>query len=100
MSIKLHIERLILEGLPVSHAQGPALSAALERELARLLTNGGLESSLQSGGAWRSVPVRPFQLTAGQPPQLGRQIARAIYQGIGQEQLGTAATSEGNNHAI
>jgi hypothetical protein len=84
MSINLHIERLILDGLPVSHAQGPILSAALERELARLLTNGGLETSLQSSGAWRSVPVSPLQLTSSQPPQLGRQIAETIYQGIGE----------------
>jgi hypothetical protein len=94
MSINLHIERLILDGLPVSHAQGPILSAALKRELGRLLANGGLDRSLQPGGAWRSVPVNTLQLTTSKPPQLGRQIAQAIYQGIGREELATSSTSE------
>jgi|SRR5688572_177427 len=99
MSLNLHIERLILDGLPVSHAQGPVLGAALERELGRLLTKGVLETSLLSGGAWRSAPAGEFQLTVTTPPQLGRQLAGVIYQGIGREQPLISRTRLGNNHA-
>jgi hypothetical protein len=99
MSINVHIERLILDGLSVSDAQSPIISAAVERELTRLLEAGGLERSLQSGGAWPSVPVRHIQLTAGKPAHLGQQIAAALYEGIGQEQSSTLRTQQGYPHA-
>jgi hypothetical protein len=99
MSVNLHIERLILDGLSVSDAQGPIISAAVEKELTRLLAAGGLERSLQSGGAWPSVPVSNIRLTAGQPAHLGHQIAAALYGGIGQEQSSTLKTQQGYPHA-
>jgi hypothetical protein len=86
MSVNLHIERLILDGLSASDAEGPIIGAAVERELARLLATGGLEASLRSGGTWTGVPVGAAQLTASKPAQLGQQIAQAVYRGIGQEQ--------------
>jgi len=99
MNINVSIERLVLDGLPVSSAQGPLISAAVETELARLLATGGLEMSLQSGGAWPSVPVSVVPLTASKPAQLGRQIAQAVYGGIGQEQSSTSRTKQGGTHA-
>jgi hypothetical protein len=99
MSINVHIERLILDGLSVSDAQSPIIGAAVERELARLLATGGLERSLQDGGAWASVPVSNIQLTAGKPAHLGQQIAAALYGGIGQEQSSTLKTQQGYPHA-
>ena len=42
MNIKLHIERLVLDGLPVTRSQGPLVQAAMEAELARLMAEGGL----------------------------------------------------------
>jgi hypothetical protein len=92
MSINIHIERLILDGLSVSDAQSPIIGAAVERELARLLATGGLERSLQSGGAWATVPVGAVHLTASKPAQLGRQIAQAVYRRIGREQLPNSET--------
>jgi hypothetical protein len=38
MNISVHIERLVLDGLFVSHGQRPLLQAAVEAELTRLLT--------------------------------------------------------------
>jgi hypothetical protein len=97
-SIQLHIERLVLEGLSVSHAKGPIIRAAVEGELSRLLATEGLGLSFQSGGAWPSVPVSVIQLTASKPVQLGQQIARAVYGGIGLEQSLTSRTKEGGTH--
>jgi hypothetical protein len=82
MNINVSIERLVLDGLPMSSAQGSLLGATVETELARLLTTGGLEASLQSGGAWPSVPVSVVQVTASKPAQLGQQIAQAVYGGL------------------
>lgn len=85
MNINLHIERLILDGLPLAHAQGPLVQAAVEAELSRLLSAGGLHSSLQSGIAVPSVRADAVSLNTGSnPQQIGQQIARAVYGGIGQ----------------
>lgn len=82
--IQLHIERLVLDGLPMERAQGPLVRAALEAELARLLTENGLGAALASGGAMPSVPASAMHLaSAGNPSDLGIGIARSVYGGIG-----------------
>jgi hypothetical protein len=99
MNINVSIERLVLDGLPVSSAQGPLIGAAVETELPRLLVTGGLEMSLRSGGAWPNLPVGIVHLTASKPAQVGQQIAQAVYGGIGQKQSSTSRTKEGGTHA-
>jgi hypothetical protein len=85
MNINLHIERLILDGLPIEGLQGPLVQAAVEAELSRLLSARGLHASLQSGIAVPSVRADAVSLNAGNnPKQIGQQIARAVYGGIGQ----------------
>jgi hypothetical protein len=96
MNINLHIERLILHGLPASHAQGPVIGAAVQTELTRLLRNGGPGLDLQSNAAWPAMPVSTVQLASGEPAQVGQQIAHAVYQGIGQEQLSASRPHEGS----
>ncbi len=84
MYIELHIERLVLEGLPLSAAQGRLVQAAAEAELSRLLTENGLASAWLAGGAVPALNASPIQLTAGSSPaQVGRQIAQSVYGGIG-----------------
>ena len=85
MNVSIHIERLVLDGVNVPYAQRPLLQAALEAELARLVTEGGLTPSLQSGGVFAQQPGGSIQLSAGgEPVRLGQQIAQAVYGGIGQ----------------
>ena len=85
MNINLHIERLILDGLPFAPAHSAQVQAAVEAELSRLLSAGGLHANLQSGAALPSVRADALQLSAdSHPTQLGRQIAQAVYGGIGQ----------------
>lgn len=85
MKIELHIERLILDGLPVTRLQGPQVRAAIEHELARLLAaHGGLSVELSGGGAVPRVRAASIQIAQdSQPTQLGRHIARAVHAGIG-----------------
>ncbi len=84
MNVNIHIERLILDGLPISHSQRPIVEAALKAELAGLFAADGLAPELQAGGALPRVPGGSIQLTSdGNPGQLGRQIAQAVYGGIG-----------------
>ena len=83
MNINLHIERLILEGLPVSHSQGPLVQAAVEAGLVQLLAVDGLSPALRSGGAMPSVRAGNIEVPSENSPlQLGQQIAQAVYQGI------------------
>jgi hypothetical protein len=81
--IKVHIERLVLEGLPAERSQGPLVQAAVQAELSRLLSEGGLGPELASGGSVPSVPAGSIRLNGGGPGEMGRQIARSVYGGIG-----------------
>jgi len=84
MNISIHIERLILDGLPISHSQRPLVQAAVEAELVRLLAADGLSPDLMTGGAMSHAPGGSIQLTSdGNPHTLGQQIAQAVYGGIG-----------------
>jgi hypothetical protein len=84
MNIHLHIERLILDGLPIGSGQGALVQAAVEAELSRLLVQGGIAPSLQSGGAVPSVRAEAIQFTAqSTPAQMGQQIAHSVYAGMG-----------------
>jgi hypothetical protein len=83
MTINLHIERLILDGVDVPHDQRPVLQAAVQAELARLLAADGVAPSFMAGGELARVPAEAIQLTGeGDSTQLGQQIARAVYGGI------------------
>ena len=83
MRIQVHIERLILHGLPVeSHQRGP-VRAAVESELARLITARGLSSGLMSRAQMPSRAGRTFQLKdGGDPVGMGIGIAGAVYGGL------------------
>jgi hypothetical protein len=80
-SIELHIEELVLHGLPLTSSQGPMVQAAVEAELARLLTEQGLSRS--SGSAVPHLSAGSIQLTKdNQPAHLGHQIAQSVYGGL------------------
>jgi hypothetical protein len=82
MSINVHIERLILDNLPVKGSDGSIVQAAVETELARLLTEQGLPGV--SSGAVPYLSGPPIELARDtKPAHLGHQIARAIHTGVG-----------------
>ena len=84
MNINVHIERLVLDGLPVTSSQGSLVQAAVEAELARLLTAEGLSADCLAGGAMPSLRAGGIHLMKdSNPTQLGQQIARAVHVGIG-----------------
>jgi hypothetical protein len=84
MNVNLHIERLVLDGVHVAPEHRSGLQAAIESELARLVAQGGLASHLKGGGATPRIAGGAVSLAAGQrPSDLGRQIAAAVYGGIG-----------------
>jgi hypothetical protein len=82
MDIHLHIARLVLHDVTLPPGGGAALGAALEVELARLLTEGGLAETWQAGAAVPRLSAGPAPLT-GSPADMGGSIARAVYGGLG-----------------
>lgn len=84
MNIHVHIERLILDGLPVT-VQGPLVQAAVESELVRLLDVDGLSPDFRSSRAIHRLSGGTIQPTSEtKPADLGYQIARAVCGGIRQ----------------
>jgi hypothetical protein len=84
MSIHLHIERLVLEGVPLERRHGPLLQAAVERELARLLRDDGPTLGLGDGGSIAAVDGGSIRLAQSvDAGGLGEQIAMAVYGGFG-----------------
>ena len=71
MNVRLHIDRLVLDGVAVSDRA--RLAASIEAELAQRIATGGLEL-----GQGMAVPsVRAPEIRIG--PQLGPSIGGSIY---------------------
>jgi hypothetical protein len=89
--IELHIERLTLDGFTLTGAQSRVLQRALEGELSRLMTEGGVKQSFLGGLALHSLPPLTTSLSPNAPPAaLGRDLARSLYAGIGPAPKDTA----------
>lgn len=82
MRVNVHIERLVLDGLPIAAQQGPMIQEAVQAELAQLLIQ---SNSLQQarGGATPVIRAPGFQI-GGRiiSAHLGRQIAESVYSSI------------------
>ena len=79
-SVHLYIERLVLDGVPVTSAQGPAVRAAVEAELQRLLTEHGLAGEFAGGGAFVGTQGPAINTASGiATGTLGSSIGRSVY---------------------
>jgi hypothetical protein len=84
MKIQIHIGRLVLDGLPVTRAQGARVRAAAERELSRLMQQGGVGPHLAAGGAMPKLAAPAIRFSRSERPEtLGKRIAQSIHGGIG-----------------
>ena len=86
MDIRVHIDRLVIEGVPVPPGERPLIQAALEAELADRLAASGLPPGILTGDAIPRLAAGAIHL----PPQpgaaaLGRQIAGAIHTGLARD---------------
>jgi hypothetical protein len=81
--IHLHIERLVLEGLPLDPSQGEILTAALTAELGQIFD--AFHPKGQGGGAFPSVIAPPIHLSrATSAPVAASQFAQAVGQAVRQ----------------
>ncbi|MBS0150786.1 MAG: hypothetical protein JSR31_07570 [Nitrospira sp.] len=84
MNVRLHIERLILDDLPLRGSQRGLVQGAVEQELVRLIKAKGVGTDTMTGGARASVHPTAMHMSEGMSPiHIGKQIAQAVYQGIG-----------------
>jgi hypothetical protein len=84
MNIQLHIERLVLDGLPIGAHDGRLVQAAVEAELSRLLAAGIAPDAFGQGFAVPSVRADAVRLEIGATPHgIGTQVAQAVHKGIG-----------------
>ena len=81
MNVELHIERLVLDGLPEGAVQPHLVRRAIEAELASLLSR--TAHAPREGCAVPSVPAPAFRLmrSAG-AARAGRDIARSLHSAL------------------
>ncbi|HWO26252.1 MAG TPA: hypothetical protein VNO30_46310 [Kofleriaceae bacterium] len=89
--ITVHIERLVLDGLPLTGAQMARMQRALERELASIIAQGGDLPAWAGGGAVHAAPAAPaapatpataapaVPWDATRPHQLGCALAHSVF---------------------
>ncbi len=82
MIVNLHIERLVIDGLPVGSHEGPYIQAAVERELARLIGEGRISQGVRRSRTQALVRAETLIRPAAGGDGLGAQIGAAICQGI------------------
>ena len=79
MNIELHVEELVLHGF--EHGDRHRIGHAVEQELGRLLTEGGMpvarsgEVPSLDGGSFEAKPGSGVE-------EIGAQVARAVYGGL------------------
>jgi hypothetical protein len=95
MKVHVHIERLVLDGLPMANADGPRVGAAVEAGLARLLAAGGLSREFAAGGAVTRLDAPPIALAAR--PRVDA-IGNAVAQSVN-TRLGDAKTQAPGAHS-
>jgi len=80
-SIELRIDELILHGFAPSDQVD--IRDAVQRELARLLTEQGVPGWLAQGGEIASLDGGAFDVAAGSRAEnIGAQVAQAVYGGL------------------
>lgn len=83
MRINLHIERLVLEGLPLHRRESSHVQAAVQQELTRILSLNGIAPHLQGGVAMPRAQGSNLQFAReASPRQLGTQIANSVHEGL------------------
>lgn len=87
MKLTLHIDRLVLEGLPATRQDGPRIEAAVTAELERLIGSRGISEGLRQGGAVPALRGAEMRLGGETAPRhLGKQIARSVYGSLGSQE--------------
>jgi hypothetical protein len=81
-NVVLHVERLVIAGVPLNTHQAAQVQRAMERELVRLLRHDGAGDTFRSG-AVPVVAAPPIHIVSPlRPAELGRHIARSVHHSV------------------
>jgi hypothetical protein len=95
MSIRIHIERLVLTAPAMTRAQERQLRASLAEELRRLVQQGRLSPQILTAGRLHSMSVRSSpHAGANSPADIGKQVANAVYDTVGSHDQQPSRTHE------
>jgi hypothetical protein len=84
MKINVHIERLILDGLPIERRDGAIVQAAVEAELTQLFNSGQLSPALLASSMVPGLRAAAIELKETvSPTDLGQQIAQTVHSSLG-----------------
>lgn len=84
MKIELHIEALVLDGVPLARHEHARLQAAVVEALTQQLGDGTTTAHLAKGGERDVVRAAPVRLSARPDVRaLGAQIAASIHASLG-----------------
>jgi hypothetical protein len=79
--IELHIDELVLHGLPPGDRHH--IADTLQRELSRLFAEQGVSPALASRGEVGHLDGGSFKVARGaKPNSIGAQVAQAVYGGL------------------
>lgn len=80
-NVELHVEELVLHGFQPGDRYEIAL--AVERELARVLTERGIPPSFAEGLTVEHLDAGAFNVAPSSTPQsVGEQVGQALYEGL------------------
>lgn len=80
MTINLHIDRVVVDGVSLGRGSERQVRAAVERELTALFATRGVPNSLLGGGAVPKLSGTSMRQSKGSTPTgVGRDVAGSIY---------------------
>lgn len=80
--VRVHIERLAIEGLAMTPAQSRQFSTALSRELQHLARHPGLPAGATSQALSGALAPAVAAATGVSPSALGREVAHSIFSAL------------------
>jgi hypothetical protein len=87
MRIRIRIDRVILDGVPIAAAHAPVVRAAIESELGRLFAEQGVPRDRSGSplrvGASPNLRAPDTRLPRAEAGTTGRRIAGAVYRSLG-----------------
>jgi hypothetical protein len=83
MKIQVHIERLVLDGLPINRRSAPLIQMAVKTELARLFAEQSDRPVLLSSGATPSLRADDISVSSdSEATHIGYDLASSIHGGL------------------
>ena len=83
MIVNLHIDRVVIEGLPVGSQEAPWIKEALSAELVRLVAESGLAKGFCRSRFDPQIRAEPITQPPRDAGNLGTQIGQVVYGVIG-----------------